>query len=203
MSSPASKPTESLPAALIPLSSTLSPAIGERQGNAVWLVSFGDLLTLLLGFFITIIAVTREEKVKTFGTLGSAVVSEGTRSGIGTRIASSAVGLGRTPSSRPSFVLTDEHVADPRSDALRSWAAEWIAQGAREFEFTVCQDQYEAGDVARAIAGLAEKQLPPQVAVRFSELGLGCQALRDRASGLEGASEARVIVQVSLVSNHG
>jgi uncharacterized membrane protein (DUF4010 family) len=103
----------------------------------------------------------------------------------------------------PVLVLTDEHLADPRNTVLAKWLSEWTARGASGFDFSMCQGSSEGLKVAEIVTGYVTSELPSQVAVRFVDVGISCGELRGRALGLEEAALARVIVQVSLVSNHG
>jgi hypothetical protein len=167
-------------------------------------VTFGDLLTLLLGFFITVIALTREENIRASNRLAPSAAPITAQAASGIPLAEETrEGLGHAPSSRPLLVLTDEHVADPRSAVLGMWLSEWIERGATKFEFSMCQEGAEELKVGEKIAAFLEVALPPQIEVRFSDVGISCSELRERALGVENAALARVVVQVSLVSNHG
>lgn len=179
-----------------------------RQSHARWLTSFGDLLTLLLCFFIAVLCLTREDKMNGNSELRRKAAFQTLGSPSGTTFAHTVT----EPVSRDGeyFALHRSAFGEPQAlgpvrapdgqQALGSWLSDYQASPDSMVEVVSCGAASQES-VLMGLQAELEQAFGGQRRVRFSELGIPCSELRARL-GL-GADQEVVAALRVLRSDYG
>lgn len=183
-----------------PRERTLGPARSHTtsQNTAWWMVVLGDLLTLLVCFSVAIIVSTQAKKESDINTLITSTLPQSVQPEPGTKL---ALGDGSAVPTTPGewFHMSETAVSDGSFMALDEWLRTLRGTEQLMVEVLTCgrasETRYQMELVARVQGALTSAQ-----ALRFSEVGIGCEELRARAPA--DMPEAAVLVRL-IRKSHG
>ncbi len=164
----------------------------RRQINARWLTSFGDLLTLLLCFFIAVLSLTREGKINQNGELRRQTAFQTPSTPPGTAIAFSGEGPGLQKGD--FFLLSRDTFEQESFGGLIKWFAGYETSANSVVDVVGCGKAASAASLMQLQAGI-ELAFGVAQHVRFTELGISCEELQKRF-GFEASEEVVAAIRV-------